>query len=81
MVTSGGRAGPATNPASGDKRRIGGLGARRPAHPGTVTAGPVNPGASGRAGSPQASNGNSHNGTEGPGQGGDEQFFDQDLMG
>jgi vacuolar-type H+-ATPase subunit H len=81
VVTSGGRAGPATNPASGDKRRIGGLGARRPAHPGTVTAGPVNPGASGRAGSPQASNGNSHNGTEGPGQGGDEQFFDQDLMG
>ena len=70
-----------TNPVSSDKRRIGGLGARRPAHPGTVTAGPVNPGASGRAGSPQASNGNSHNGTEGPGQGGDEQFFDQDLMG
>ena len=75
-----------TNPVSGDKRRIGGLGARRPAHPGTSPAGPVSPapsrsGPSRPSGSPQASNGSSHNGTEGPGPGRDEQFFDQDLMG
>jgi vacuolar-type H+-ATPase subunit H len=88
-VTSGGRVSPVTtNPVSGDKRRIGGLGARRPAHPGTGTAGPVRPAPSGRTGSPQASNGSpqasngsSHNGTDGPEPGGDEQFFDQDLMG
>lgn len=83
VVTSGGRSGPVTNPASGDKRRIGGLGARRPAHPGTSPAGPApsRSGPSRPSGSPQASNGSSHNGTEGPGPGGDEQFFDQDLMG
>jgi hypothetical protein len=65
-----------TNPVSGDKRRIGGLGARRPTPPAATPAGP-----SRRAPGPQASNGSSHNGTEGPGPGGDEQFFDQDLMG
>jgi hypothetical protein len=72
-----------TNPVSGDKRRIGGLGARRPAHPGASPAGPApsRSGPSRPSASPQASNGSSHNGTEGPGAGGDEQFFDQDLMG
>jgi hypothetical protein len=86
---SGGRAssvGPAS-PVSGDKRRLGGLGARRPANPGPVTARAANAGAasasagtSGRTGSPQASNGSAH-ASEGPEAGGDEQFFDQDLMG
>jgi vacuolar-type H+-ATPase subunit H len=85
---SGGRVSPVnTNPVSGDKRRIGGLGARRPTHPGTSTAGPVRPVPSARRspqatnGSSQASNGSSHNGTDSPDPGGDEQFFDQDLMG
>ena len=70
-----------TNPVSGDKRRIGGLGARRPAHPVTSPTGHATAGPSRPSGSPQASNGSSHNGTEGPGPGRDEQFFDQDLMG
>ena len=88
-VTSGGRGGP----VSGDKRRLGGLGARRPTGPGPGTAGPASAGAgssgnsasrggdpSGRTGSPQASNGSAHS-ADGPEPGGDEQFFDQDLMG
>jgi vacuolar-type H+-ATPase subunit H len=69
-VTSGGRAGP----VGGDKRRLGGLGARRPTGPGAGTAGPAS------AGAPQASNGSAHS-ADGPEPGGDEQFFDQDLMG
>jgi hypothetical protein len=70
-----------TNPVSGDKRRIGGLGARRPAHPVTSPTGHSTAGPSRPSVSPQASNGSSHNGTDGPDPGGDEQFFDQDLMG
>ena len=82
-VTSGGRASPVT----GDKRRLGGLGARRPANPGTGPAGPAGASASGslsgRTGSPQASNGSGHSAAagNGPEAGGDEPFFDQDLMG
>ncbi len=81
-VTSGGRTGP-VSPVSGDKRRLGGLGARRPANPGpgTARAASANAGPSGRTGSPQASNGSAHGSSEGPEAGGDEQFFDQDLMG
>ncbi len=90
-ATSGGRASPVSTvgPVSGDKRRLGGLGARRPANPGPVTAraasaasasaGPA--GRAGRTGSPQASNGSAHGASQGPEAGGDEQFFDQDLMG
>jgi hypothetical protein len=78
-ATSAGRA----IPASGDKRRLGGLGARRPTSPGPGTAGPpsASAGPSGRTRSPQASNGSAHRGPDGPEPGGDEQFFDQDLMG
>jgi hypothetical protein len=76
-VSNTGRA----NPVSGDKRRIGGLGARRPTSSGPVAPGPAAPGPARRTGSPQASNGSSHGGTDGPEPGGDEQFFDQDLMG
>jgi hypothetical protein len=86
-VTSGGRASP-VGPVSGDKRRLGGLGARRPANPGSGTVRVASAGAasssagpSGRSGSPQASNGSAHGAPEGPEAGGDEQFFDQDLMG
>jgi len=81
----GGRASPvsAVGPVSGDKRRLGGLGARRPANPGPVTAraASASAGPAGRTGSPQASNGSAHGAPEGPDGRGDEQFFDQDLMG
>jgi F0F1-type ATP synthase membrane subunit b/b' len=76
-VSNTGRA----SPVSGDKRRIGGLGARRPTSSGPVAPGPAGAGPARRTGSPQASNGSSHGGTGGPEPGGDEQFFDQDLMG
>ena len=78
-VTSGGRA----SPVSGDKRRLGGLGARRPANPGPGIARAASAGAgpSGRTASPQASNGSAYGASEGREAGGDEQFFDQDLMG
>jgi vacuolar-type H+-ATPase subunit H len=81
-VTRGGRASP-VSPVSGDKRRLGGLGARRPANPGpgTARAASASAGPSGRTGSPQASNGSAHGASGGPEAGGDEQFFDQDLMG
>jgi hypothetical protein len=87
-VASGGRAGLVSpvGPVSGDKRRLGGLGARRPANPGPpVTArgassASASAGPTGRTGSPQASNGSAHGASEGP-ESGDEQFFDQDLMG
>ncbi|HXR21014.1 MAG TPA: ATP synthase F0 subunit B [Acidimicrobiales bacterium] len=87
-VTSGGRVTP-VSPVSGDKRRLGGLGARRPANPGPGTArtasapsaASASAGSSGRTRSPQASNGSAHGASDGPEAGGDEQFFDQDLMG
>ncbi len=87
-VTSRGRASPVSpvspvSAVSGDKRRLGGLGARRPANPGpgTARAASGSAGPSGRTGSPQASNGSAHGASQGPEAGGDEQFFDQDLMG
>ncbi|MGD0809140.1 MAG: ATP synthase F0 subunit B [Acidimicrobiales bacterium] len=97
VATTSGGSGGSASPASGDKRRLGGLGARRPTSPGTVSARPTSAsarpasagarpagaggGPSGRTGGPQASNGSAHGGPEGPETGGDEQFFDQDLMG
>lgn len=72
-VTSAGRA----DPNSGDKRRIGGRQGVRQA------AGSAGPGSPAHTGSPKASNGSALTAAAGNGQetGGEELFFDQDLLG